>query len=96
MTEGWGHEHRRARTASGRPPVLGVLMQKTMPDVSGDYGYDLAHDVPPSRHAAAYRGPARPGSGSAATRWGRLGSVSPTTGLRDRGRDHQYEEAHAY
>jgi hypothetical protein len=71
-------------------------MQKTEPDVSGDYGYDLAHDVLRSGMAAAHRRPARPGSGSAATRWGRLGSVSPTTGLRDRGRDHQYDEAHDF
>jgi hypothetical protein len=66
-------------------------MQKTGPDVSGDYGYDLAHDVPRHGQAAVHRGPARPGSGSAATRWGRLGSVSPTHGLRDRGREHQCE-----
>ena len=71
-------------------------MQKTESDVSGDYGYDLAHDVPRGRQALAHRGPARPGSGSAATRWGRLGSVSPTNGLRDRERDHQYDEAHAF
>ena len=71
-------------------------MQKTEPDVSGDYSYDLAHDVLRSGQTAAHRRPARPGSGSPATRWGRLGSVSPTTGLRDRGRDHQYDEAHDF
>ena len=96
MIGGRPHEHGRERTASGRPTVLGVHMQKTEPDVSGDYGYDLAHDVPRGGQAAAHRGPARPGSGSAACRWGRLGSVSPTTGLRDRGRDHQYDEAHDF
>ena len=71
-------------------------MQKTELDVSGDYGYDLAHDVPRRGQAAVHRGPARPGSGSAATRWGRLGSVSATSGLRDRRRDQQYEEAHGF
>ncbi len=91
MTYGRPQEHGRERTAWGRSPVLGVLMQKTEPDVSGDYGYDLAHDVPRGRQAALHRGPARPGSGSAACRWGRLGSVSPTTGIRDRGRDEAHD-----
>ena len=96
MTFGRPQKHGREWTASGRPPVLGVHMQKTEPDLSGDYGYDLAHDVPRGAQAAVHRGPARPGSGSTAGRWGRLGSVSPTTGLRDRGWDHQYDEAHDF
>jgi hypothetical protein len=74
VTGGRGEQH------SGR----GWLMDKREADPSGDYGYDLAHDVPRREQAGAHRDPARPGSRAHA----------PTTG--DRGQDYEYDEAHDF
>jgi hypothetical protein len=51
---------------------------------SGDYGYDLAHDVPRSDHAGVHPDPARPGT------------TSPAPGTGDRGQDYEYDEAHDF
>jgi hypothetical protein len=59
-------------------------MAKREPDTSGDYGYDLAHDVPRSAQTAAHHDPNRPGSTSPA----------PSTG--ERGEDYEYDEAHDF
>ena len=59
-------------------------MDKREPESSGDYGYDMAHDVPRREQAAAHRDPDRPRStaaGSAAT---------------ERGVDYEYDEAHDF
>ena len=62
----------------------GWLMDKREPEPSGDYGYDLAHDVPRREQAGAHREPARPGSRAHV----------PATG--DRGQDYEYDEAHDF
>jgi hypothetical protein len=59
-------------------------MDKREPDVAGDYGYDLAHDVPRSEQAGVHHEPARPGSGSR------------PPGSGDRGQDLEYDEAHDF
>jgi hypothetical protein len=59
-------------------------MDKREPDLTGDYGYDLAHDVPRSEQADVHAEPARPGATSAAP------------GTRDRGQDLEYDEAHDF
>jgi hypothetical protein len=59
-------------------------MEKREPDTSGDYSYDLAHDVPRSQQTTAHHDPDRPGSTAHA----------PATG--DRGEDYEYDEAHDF
>ena len=54
------------------------------PDPAGDYGYDLAHDVPRREQTAAHHDPARPRSRAAAP------------GGSERGVDHEYDEAHDF
>jgi hypothetical protein len=59
-------------------------LDEQVPDTTGDYGYDLAHDVPRREQSAAHPAPDRPGSTSHA----------PGTG--DRGQDYEYDEAHDF
>jgi hypothetical protein len=65
-------------------PVLGVHMDKREPDTSGDYGYDMAHDVPRREQTAAHSEPDRPGR------------ASPAPGKGDRMQDYEYDEAHDF
>ena len=74
MTEVGGEQH------SGR----GWLMDNREPDQTGDYGYDLAHDVPRREQRGARRDPARPGSRAHAP------------AAADRGQDYEYDEAHDF
>jgi hypothetical protein len=59
-------------------------MSEQQPDLAGDYGYDLAHDVPRREQAAAHSDPARPRS------------TSTAAGGTDRGVDLEYDEAHDF
>jgi hypothetical protein len=65
-------------------------MDKREQDTSGDYGYDLAHDVPRSEQAAAHHEPDRPG------RTSRAGRTSRPSGTSDRMQDYEYDEAHDF
>jgi hypothetical protein len=59
-------------------------MSEQPPDPAGDYGYDLAHDVPRRDQAASLHAPARP-------------RTSPASrGGTDRGVDLEYDEAHDF
>jgi hypothetical protein len=59
-------------------------MDKREPDLSGDYGYDLAHDVPRSEQSGVHPDPARPGR------------AAPAPGTEDRGQDYEYDESHDF
>jgi hypothetical protein len=59
-------------------------MSEQQPDLTGDYGYDLAHDAVRGQQTAAGRPHARP-AGSA-----------HASGTSDRLEDYAYDEAHDF
>ena len=75
----------RSGPTSAAHDVLGVHMDEREPETSGDYGYDLAHDVPRRQQTAAHHEPDRPGR-----------TARATTGSSDRMQDYEYDEAHDF